>query len=74
MYIGRLKNDKQAGEIHGRCIDSFKFFRIPPDETMANAYFLALFYCSRQLIHCFEISGNKKNLRLNRQKLNNSPA
>ena len=30
--------------------------------TKANLYFFAPFYCSGQLIHCLEISGNK-NLR-----------
>ena len=34
--------------------------------------FVAPFYCSGQLIHCCEISGNKNNLRLKSPK--NSPA
>ena len=41
-------------------------------------YFLVPFYCSGQLIHCLEISGNKNNLRTtqvwNRQKIKNSLA
>ena len=43
------KSNKQDRGVHGRCIDSFKFFRISLDETMTNAYFLAPFYCSGQL-------------------------
>ena len=32
---------------------------------VSNTYFLVSFYmyCSRQLIHCLKISGNKNNLR-----------
>ena len=40
------------------------FFPIPLDETIANTYFLVPFYCSRQPIHCLEISRNKNNLEL----------
>ena len=40
-------------------------FYISLDETIANTYFLAPFYCSGQLTHCFEISGNKSNLKIN---------
>ena len=34
--------------------------------TVSNTYFLVPFYmyCSGQLIHCLEISGNKDNLRI----------
>ena len=42
-------------------LDSFMFFRILLDETIANMYYLAPFYCSGQLIHCLKISGNKNN-------------
>ena len=38
-------------------------FRIMPDETIANTYFLVPFYCSGQLFRCLEISENKNNLR-----------
>ena len=34
------------------CIDSFKFFSIPLDETIANTYILVPFYCSGKLIQC----------------------
>ena len=37
--------------------------RIPLHETISNACFVAAFYCSGQLIHCLETSGNKNNLR-----------
>ena len=65
-FIGRWKSErKQARDVRGRCIDSLKFFRITLDETiMTNTYFVAPFYCSRQLIHSLEISGNKNNLRI----------
>ena len=39
------------------------FFHISLDETIAKTYFLALFHCSGQIIHCLEISGNENNLR-----------
>ena len=39
------------------------FFRISLDETIASTYFTEPFYCSGQLIHCLEISGNKNDLR-----------
>ena len=38
-------------------------YRIPLHETIPNTYFVAAFYCSGQLIHCLETSGNKNNLR-----------
>ena len=48
--IGCWKSDKQARGVGGHCInDSFKFLRISLDETTANMYFLATFYCSEQL-------------------------
>ena len=78
--IGRWKSLKQAREIHGRCIDSFrKFLRIWLDETIGNTYFLAPFYCFGQLTHCFEISGKKNNFEEQLEaeiakKIRNSPA
>ena len=62
------KSDEQARDVPGHVLytDSFKFFRISLDKTnltIANTYFLVPFYCSRQLIHCLKISGNKNNLR-----------
>ena len=58
-----LKSDKQGRHVRGHCTDSFRFFRIPLDETITNTYFLAPFYCSRQLNHCLEMSMNKNNFK-----------
>ena len=33
------------------------------DETITDMYFLAPFYFSGQLIQCFDMSGNKINLK-----------
>ena len=48
------ESDKQARHVRERCID-----------IVSNTYFLVPFYvyCSEQLIHCLNISGNKNNLR-----------
>ena len=40
----RLKGDKQACDVRGHCIDSFKFFCVLLYETIVNTYFLAPFY------------------------------
>ena len=40
------KSDKQARDV----LTVSWFFCIPLDETIANTYFLALFYCSGHLI------------------------
>ena len=60
---GRVISNLEARDVRGSCIDRFKFFRIPLDETIANTYFLTPFYCFGQLIHCLEISENKNNLK-----------
>ena len=39
----------QARDVRRHCIDSFMIFRITLDETIANTYFSAPIYCSRQL-------------------------
>ena len=54
------------------------FFSNTAGKTIASMYFLALFYCSGQLIYCVEISENKNNKRTiwdwNRQTIKNNPA
>ena len=52
---------KKTHDVRGRCTDNFMFFRKPLDETIVCKY-VFLSYCSGQLIHCLEISGNKNNL------------